>query len=104
ADRVDDPGVERERRPDVLVIDHVRAAHLIRKGAGRNKERTDEQGRRPSNVHDEQAEERLAPREPGPEGGRHGRRYPPFENKPLRPRPREVTSETAPGSGRTSAC
>src|SRR2546425_7147506 len=104
ADRVDDPRVERERRPDVLVIDHVRAAHLIRKGAGRNQERTDEQGRRPSNVHHEQTEERLAPREPGPEGGRHSRRYPPFENKPLRTRPRDVTSQTAPGCGRRSPC
>src|SRR2546426_1317963 len=104
ADRVDDPRVEGERRPDVLVIDDVRAADLIRKGAGRNQERTDEQGGRPSNVHDEQTEERFAPREPGPEGGRHSRRYPPFENKPLRTRPRDVTSQTAPGSDRTSPC
>src|SRR2546427_1414402 len=71
ADRVDDPRVERERRPDVLVIDDVRAADLIRKGAGRNQERTDEQGGGPCDIYDEEAEERLAPSEPGPEVGRH---------------------------------
>src|SRR3989441_1071321 len=91
ADRVDDPRVERERRPDVLVIDDVRAADLIGKGTGRHEERGDEQGGGPSNVHDEHAEERFAPGEPGPEGGRHGRRYPPFENKPSPPNVRATS-------------
>src|SRR5437867_12230033 len=83
ANRVDDPRVDRERRPDVLVVDDVRAADLIREGTGRYQERADEEGAGPDNVHDKQAEKRLAPREPSPEGGRHGRRYPGFENKPL---------------------
>src|SRR5207245_8921631 len=75
ANRVDDSWVDRVRGPDVLVVDDVRPANLIREGTRRDEVRANEERCRPGDVDDQEAEPRLTPGEAGPEFGRHGPRY-----------------------------
>src|SRR2546428_10867375 len=71
ANRVDDSRVDRVRGPDVLVVDDVGPAECVCEGTRGDEVRADEQRCGPRHVDDEQAEQRLAPGEAGPEGGRH---------------------------------
>src|SRR2546427_1112278 len=75
ANHVDDSRVDRVRGPDVLVVDDVGPAECVCEGTRGDEVRADEHRCGPRHVDDEQAEQRLAPGEAGPEVGRHGRRY-----------------------------